>query len=92
MLAVRGRGGIAPTHYLHQMRWGEWSASRPGRTLLPGKGPPVLIGYEAGWASELVMTQRRGKILCRGVNPCLRVCNHTLAYIDRATQAHSIIR
>jgi hypothetical protein len=23
-----------------------------------GKGPPVPIGYEAGWASELVWTQR----------------------------------
>ena len=28
---------------------GEWSAARPGRTLLPGKEPvPVL--QEAGWA------------------------------------------
>jgi hypothetical protein len=25
-------------------RWGEWSASRPGRALPPGKGPPVPIG------------------------------------------------
>jgi hypothetical protein len=30
----------------------EWSASRPGRALRPGKGPPVHIGQEAGWASE----------------------------------------
>jgi hypothetical protein len=37
---------------------GEWSASRPGRTLLPGKGPPVPIVQEAGWAPELVWTQR----------------------------------
>jgi hypothetical protein len=38
-------------------RWGEWSASRPGRALLPGKEPPVPIGQEAGWASEPVWTQ-----------------------------------
>jgi hypothetical protein len=37
---------------------GEWSASRPGRVLPPGKGPPVPIGQEPGWASEPVWTQR----------------------------------
>jgi hypothetical protein len=37
---------------------GEWSASRPGCALPPGKGPPVPIGQEAGWAPELVWTQR----------------------------------
>jgi hypothetical protein len=37
---------------------GEWSASRPGRTLPPGKAPPVPIGQEAGWAPELVWAQR----------------------------------
>jgi hypothetical protein len=37
---------------------GEWSASRPGGALPPGKRTPVLIGQEAGWASELVWTQR----------------------------------
>jgi hypothetical protein len=36
---------------------GEWSASRPGRALPPGKGPPVPIGQEAGWALEPVWTQ-----------------------------------
>jgi hypothetical protein len=35
---------------------GEWSASRPGRAL-----PEVLIVQEAGWASELVWTQRLEK-------------------------------
>jgi hypothetical protein len=39
-------------------RWGEWSASRPGRALTPGKGPPVPIVQEAGWAPEPVWTQR----------------------------------
>jgi hypothetical protein len=37
---------------------GEWSASRPGRALPPGKGPPVPIVQEAGWAAEPVWTQR----------------------------------
>jgi hypothetical protein len=37
---------------------GEWSESRPGRGLPPGKGPPVPIGQEAGWAPEPVWTQR----------------------------------
>jgi hypothetical protein len=36
----------------------EWSASRPGRALPPGKGPSVPIGQEAGWAPEPVWTQR----------------------------------
>jgi hypothetical protein len=37
---------------------GEWSESRPGRALPPGKGPPVPIAQEAGWAPKLVWTQR----------------------------------
>jgi hypothetical protein len=37
---------------------GEWSASRPGRALAPGKGPPVPVVQEAGWAPQLVRTQR----------------------------------
>jgi hypothetical protein len=37
---------------------GEWSASRLGRALPPGKGPPVPIVQEAGWAPEPVWTQR----------------------------------
>jgi hypothetical protein len=37
----------------------EWSASRPGRALPPGKGPPIPIVQEAERASELVWTQRR---------------------------------
>jgi hypothetical protein len=36
---------------------GEWSASRPGRALPPGKGPAVPIEQEAGWAPEPVWTQ-----------------------------------
>jgi hypothetical protein len=36
---------------------GEWSASRPGRTLPPGKEPPVPTVQQAGWAPEPVWTQ-----------------------------------
>jgi hypothetical protein len=36
----------------------EWSASRPGRALLPRKGRPVPIVQEAGWAPVPVWTQR----------------------------------
>jgi hypothetical protein len=38
---------------------GEWSASRPGRAIPPGKGPPIPIVQEAGWALEPVWTQRQ---------------------------------
>jgi hypothetical protein len=44
----------------------------PAALLPPGKGPPVPIGQEAGWAPEPVWTQRpEEKILCprRGSNP-----------------------
>jgi hypothetical protein len=37
---------------------GEWSASRPGRALPSGEGPPVPVGKETGWAPEPVWTQR----------------------------------
>jgi hypothetical protein len=37
---------------------GEWSASRPSRALPLGKGSPVPIVQEAGWAPEPVWTQR----------------------------------
>jgi hypothetical protein len=40
---------------------GEWSASRPGRALPPGKEPAVPIVQEAGWAPELVQTQMQLK-------------------------------
>jgi hypothetical protein len=39
-------------------RCGKWSASRPGRALLPGKWPPVPILQEAGWVPVPVWTQR----------------------------------
>jgi hypothetical protein len=71
---------------------GEWSASRPGRTLAPGKDPPAPIGQEAGCAPEPVWTQRleeKSSCLCRGSNldrPVVQsVARH---YTDWATPAH----
>jgi hypothetical protein len=57
----------------------EWSASRPGRALPPGK--PVPIRLEAGWATEPIWTQRlEEKILSPLVvsNPGRPVCSRTL--------------
>jgi hypothetical protein len=50
---------------------GEWSAPRPGRALVPRKGPPVPTGQEAGWIPEPVWKQRvqeKSFRLCRGSN------------------------
>jgi hypothetical protein len=43
----------------------------PGRALPPGKGPPVPIAQEAGWASGDLATEVRAKILplVPGVEP-----------------------
>jgi hypothetical protein len=48
---------------------GEWSVSRPGRGLAPGRGPTVPIAQEAGWAD--LDTEARGKILSPlpGIDP-----------------------
>jgi hypothetical protein len=66
-------------------RWGEWSASRPGRPL-----PPGPIGQEAGWASEA-----RGNILslCQGSNLSRPICRqtlHRLSYRRRSERFKSI--
>jgi hypothetical protein len=58
MQATKGRGAIAPTHFDLGTIWDEWSASCTDRALTPGKGSPVPIVQEAGWASEPVWTQR----------------------------------
>jgi hypothetical protein len=45
---------------------GEWSASRPGRALPPGKEPPVPTVQEAGWAPDSNTVQRivEEKLFC----------------------------
>jgi hypothetical protein len=66
-------------------RWGEWSASRPGRALPPVKGPPVPIGQEAGWAPEPVWTQRLEEKSSASVGDRTPVRHHA----DWATPAHT---
>jgi hypothetical protein len=41
---------------------GEWSASHPSRALPPGKGLPVPIVQEAGWASRAGLDKNWTKI------------------------------
>jgi hypothetical protein len=60
---------------------GEWSASRPGRALPPGKGTHWMggwVGLRAG-----LDTEARGIILCpcRGSNPGRPVCSRTLYWL-----------
>jgi hypothetical protein len=74
-------------------RW-RWVVSvTPRPRFTPGKGPPVPIGWEAGWASEPVWTQRleeKSLCPCRGSNldrPIVQpVVRHYTAW---ATAAHS---
>jgi hypothetical protein len=49
-------------------RWGKWSASRPGRALALGKGPPVPTVQKAGWAPEDTEAREKSFLLCRGSN------------------------
>jgi hypothetical protein len=56
-MEAQGVRSVAPTHDLGT-RWSEWLASRPGRALPPGKGPPIPIVQEAGCDPEPVWTQR----------------------------------
>jgi hypothetical protein len=60
---------------------GERSASCPDRALPPGKGPPVPIVQEAGWAPRAgLVAEAREKTLylCRGLNPGCPVRSQTL--------------
>jgi hypothetical protein len=44
MEAHEGRRYSSYSYLTSALDGGEWSASRPGRVLPPGKGPPVPIG------------------------------------------------
>jgi hypothetical protein len=70
---------------------GEWSASRPGRALAPGKGPSVPIVQEVRWAPEPVwkqMLEEKSFRLCRGLNPDRPVVQSVVRhYTDWATPA-----
>jgi hypothetical protein len=73
MKALGRRGGIAPTHSRPRHYMGvSGQRHAPAALLPPGKGPPVPIIQEAGWAPEPVWTQRleeKSFRLCRGSNP-----------------------
>jgi hypothetical protein len=73
----------------------EWSALHFGRALPLGKGPPVPIGQEAGWAPEPVWTERleEGSFRpCRGSN-LDRPVGQTVArlYTDWATRLTTLL-
>jgi hypothetical protein len=73
----------------------EWSASRSGRALTPGKEPPVPTVQEAGWAPKPVWTQEaRVKILCLcwGSNLDRVVQSIARYYTDWATPAPIMLR
>jgi hypothetical protein len=74
-------------------RWGEWLASRPGRALPPGKGPPVPIVQEAGWAPEPVWTQRLEEKSSASVGDRIPVVQSVVRhYTDWATPAPSTLK
>jgi hypothetical protein len=80
MEAVSGEGKYSSSFLTLALDGVEWSASRPGCALDPGKEPPVPIGQEAGWFPELVWTQRleeKSCFLCQG-SPGRPVCSQTL--------------
>jgi hypothetical protein len=66
-----GRGHSSYSFSTAALDGGEWLASRPDRALAPGKGPPVPILQEAGWAPEPVWTQRleETSLSLQGIKP-----------------------
>jgi hypothetical protein len=58
MVALGGERYSSYSFSTSALDGGEWSASAPAALLPPGKGPPVPIVQEAGWAPEPVWTQR----------------------------------
>jgi hypothetical protein len=61
---------------------GEWSASRPGRTLPLEKGSPIPIGQKAGWAPEPVWTQRLEEKSFASVGDRTSIVRSSSAYSD----------
>jgi hypothetical protein len=58
MMALGGEGVRSYLFLTSALDGGEWSASRPGRALDPGKGPSVPIVQEAGCDPQPVWTKR----------------------------------
>jgi hypothetical protein len=70
----------------------EWSESRPGRASPPGKGPPVPVGQEAGWAPEPVWTQRLEEESSASVGDWTPVVQSVVShYTDWATPAPNFV-
>jgi hypothetical protein len=78
---LRGEEYMSCSFSISALDGGEWSASRPGRVLPPGKGPPGTHGT-GGWVGPRANldTEVRGKIssLCRGSKPDRPVRSQTL--------------
>jgi hypothetical protein len=72
---------------------GEWSGLAPGRALPPGKGLPVPIVQEAGWAPDPVRTQRleEKSLVSAGEPPSLVIQSVVRHYTDWATPVPNII-
>jgi hypothetical protein len=92
MEALGGGGRYSSESFLTSaLDGGEWSVSGPGRALSPGKGLPVPIGYDAGWASELVWTQRLQEIFFAYAGDRTSIVRSVVRlYSDWATPAQSI--
>jgi hypothetical protein len=67
-----------PLTFDHGTRWDEWSASRPGRALPPGKDPPPPLDRRLGGLRAGLGTEAREIILClwQGSKPGSSVCSH----------------
>jgi hypothetical protein len=93
LLEAQGERRYSSSFTTSELDGVEWSASRPGRALPPGKGPPVPIGQEAVWAPEPVWTQRleeKVSCLCRGSSLDRPVVQSAARhYTDWANPAHN---
>jgi hypothetical protein len=58
MVALGGRGDVAPTHSWPWHYMGVIGQRHAPAALCPGERTPVPIGQEAGWPSEPVWTQK----------------------------------
>jgi hypothetical protein len=58
---VKGREVISPTHSRRRHSLGVFGQRHASAALYSRERTPVPIGYQAGWASELVWTQRLQK-------------------------------
>jgi hypothetical protein len=67
---------------------GEYSASRSGRALAPGNGPPVPTVQEAGWAPEPVW--KVSLALALSVTHSTSASNHSLPVCVIQLEQHNI--